>query len=104
MELENLLHFLSTVLCGSGGEKKGTRTSAPKISGVNGGGEEFSVWGGVGKIQRRSVLKRMWDKRREKGRKVEKNIFPTASWPLFLLSLYLYLSLPLTILDSCANA
>ena len=27
--------------------------------------------GGVGKIQRRSVLKRMWDKRREKGRKVE---------------------------------
>ena len=45
VELENLLHFLSTVLCGSGGEKKGTRISAPKISGEDGGGEEFSVWG-----------------------------------------------------------
>ena len=29
----------------SGGEKKGTRTSAPKTSGEDGGGEEFSAWG-----------------------------------------------------------
>ena len=33
-------------------------------------GEVFRL-GGVGETQRRSVLKRMWDKRREKGRKVE---------------------------------
>ena len=49
MELENLLHFLSIVLCGSGGEKKGARTSAPKTSGEDGGGEEFSAWGECGK-------------------------------------------------------
>ena len=48
VELENLLHFLSIVLCGSGGEKKGTRTSAPKTSGEDGGGEEFSAWGSGG--------------------------------------------------------
>ena len=45
VELENLRHFLSIVLCGSRGEKKGTRTSAPKTSGEDGGGEEFSAWG-----------------------------------------------------------
>ena len=33
-------------------------------------GEVFRL-GGVGEIQRRSLLKRMWNKRREKGRKVE---------------------------------
>ena len=51
MELENLLHFLSTVLCGSGAEKKGTRTSAPKTSGEDGGGARgvFRL-GGVGEI------------------------------------------------------
>ena len=49
VELENLLHFLSTVLCDSGGEKKGTRTSAPKTSGEDGGGEEFSAWREWGK-------------------------------------------------------
>ena len=49
VELENLLHFLSIVLCGSGGEKKGTRTSALKTLGEDGCGEEFSAWGELGK-------------------------------------------------------
>ena len=48
VELKNLLHFLSIVLCGSGGEK-GTRTSAPKTLGEDGGGEGFSAWGEWGK-------------------------------------------------------
>ena len=61
--------------------------------------------GGVGEIQRISVLERMWDKRREKGRKVEEECLSNSQLPLSLLSLYLYLlSLHLTILDSCANA
>ena len=63
-------------------------------------------FGGVGEIQRRSVLKRLWDKRREKGRKVEEEYLSNSQLAfVFTISLYLYLlSLPLTILDSCANA
>ena len=62
--------------------------------------------GGVGKIQRRSVLKRMWDKGRKKGRKVEEEYLSNSQMAfVFTISLYSYLlSLPLTILDSCANA
>ena len=48
VELENLLHFLSIVLCGSGGEKKGTRTSAPKTLGEDGGGRSLPLGGSGG--------------------------------------------------------
>ena len=48
--------------------------------------------GGVREIQRRSVLKRMWDKIREKGRKVEEEYLSNSHLDnLSLLSLYLYL-------------
>ena len=86
--------------------KKGTRTSAPKTLGEDGGGEEFSAWGGVGEIQRRSVLKRMWDKRRKGIRLISEEYLSNSQMAfVFTISLYLYLlSLPLIILDSCANA
>ena len=46
--------------------------------------------GGVGEIQRRSVLKRMWDKRREKGRKVEEEYLSNSQLAfVFTISLFI---------------
>ena len=46
--------------------------------------------GGVGEIQRKSVLKRMWDKRREKGRKVEEEYLSNSQLAfVFTISLFI---------------
>ena len=52
-------------------------------------GEVFRL-GGVGEIQRRSVLKRMWDKRREKVRKVEEEYLSNRQLSfVFTISLFI---------------
>ena len=53
--------------------------------------EGVFLLGGVGEIQRRSVLKRMWDKRREKGRKVEEE-YLSNSLLAFVFTISLFIS------------